>query len=231
MVSIIMPVYNAERTLKAAVESVVNQSYNAIQIILVDDGSSDKSGAICDEFAARDSRISVIHKKNGGVSSARNSGIDTATGEYLLFIDSDDYLEPAAVGELLNLAESNAADMALGTVSTDMTGFCTYEGEPAVRVFEGAEVVEFAAKNIGNIYASANHAKLIKSSICGRFSNEYKIAEDIVFVFGCFERAARIAVTDREYYHYRQNTAGSITSVYSETKIGNYTAMYGFLKS
>lgn len=92
MVSIIVPVYNVEEYLSECVDSVLNQTYSDIEVILVDDGSTDQSGNICDEYAEMDSRIKVIHKKNEGVSAARNTGIETASGERIIFVDSDDCL-------------------------------------------------------------------------------------------------------------------------------------------
>lgn len=99
-VSIIVPVYNTEKYLKKCVESLIQQTLSDIQIILVDDGSKDASGRICDDFAAGDERIQVIHKVNGGVSSARNAGLEIAQGEYVGFVDADDWVEPEAMSEL-----------------------------------------------------------------------------------------------------------------------------------
>ena len=93
MVSVIIPSYNREKTIARAVNSILNQTFNDFELILVDDGSSDDSGKICDEYAEKDMRVRVIHKQNGGVSSARNIGIEAARGEYICFVDSDDYLE------------------------------------------------------------------------------------------------------------------------------------------
>ena len=93
MISVIVPVYNAEKYLDKCVESIVNQTYKDLEIILVDDGSPDNCPAMCDEWAKKDGRIKVIHKSNGGVSSARNVGLDSFSGEYVTFIDSDDYIE------------------------------------------------------------------------------------------------------------------------------------------
>ena len=93
MISVIIPVYNVQDTLERAVESVQNQTYQNIEVILVNDGSTDSSGQICDELAATDERIRVIHKPNGGLSSARNAGIEAAKGEFLSFLDSDDYFD------------------------------------------------------------------------------------------------------------------------------------------
>ncbi len=104
MVSIIVPVYNISEYLPVCVESLRKQTYTDVEIILVDDGSADGSGALCDEYALKDSRIRVVHKENGGLSSARNAGLDIAAGEWILFVDGDDYLVPDAVTLLLEVA-------------------------------------------------------------------------------------------------------------------------------
>ena len=92
-ISVIVPVYNVERYLKRCIESIINQTYKDLEIILVDDGSTDSSGNICDEYKKIDKRISVIHKKNGGLSDARNEGLKVVTGTYIAFVDSDDFLD------------------------------------------------------------------------------------------------------------------------------------------
>lgn len=97
VVSVVLPIYNVEKYLSRCLESVVNQSYRKLEIILVDDESPDKCPEICDEWAAKDSRIKVIHKKNGGLGYARNTGIENATGEYICFVDSDDYIAPDTI--------------------------------------------------------------------------------------------------------------------------------------
>lgn len=94
MVSVIVPVYNVENVLHYCIDSILNQSYTDFELLLIDDGSTDRSGDICEKYAVKDTRIRVVHKENGGVSSARNFGIDNANGEYICFVDSDDYLEP-----------------------------------------------------------------------------------------------------------------------------------------
>ena len=101
-VSVIVPVYNVEKYLDECVNSIINQSYSNLEIILVDDGSSDTSGQKCDTYKAVDNRIKVIHKKNGGLSDARNVGIEIATGEYISFIDSDDYVSEIFIESLVN---------------------------------------------------------------------------------------------------------------------------------
>lgn len=103
LVSVIVPVYNVEKYLARCLDSIINQTYTNLEIILVDDGSKDSSGQICDEYAAKDQRIKVIHKQNGGLSSARNAGLDIASGSYIEFVDSDDWIDKDTVKENLEL--------------------------------------------------------------------------------------------------------------------------------
>lgn len=110
-VSVVIPVYNVEDYLNECVNSVVNQTYKNLEIILVDDGSTDKSGQICDEYLNQDSRIKVIHCENGGLSAARNTGMDLASGKYIYFLDSDDYITPQCIEHNVELMVSEAADM------------------------------------------------------------------------------------------------------------------------
>lgn len=111
MVSIIVPVYNVEKYIQRCVDSILEQNYQDLELILVDDGSPDNCGAICDGYAKKDSRVHVIHKKNGGVSSARNAGLDQANGEYVTFCDSDDFYEPQWIEKLIAAMESCNADV------------------------------------------------------------------------------------------------------------------------
>lgn len=113
MVSIIIPVYKAEQTLPKCVDSCINQSYKDIEIILVDDGSPDSSPEICDNYAKKDSRIKVFHKKNGGVSSARNLGLDKAKGDFIIFVDSDDWIEQDMIEMMIAVQEENNYDLVL----------------------------------------------------------------------------------------------------------------------
>ena len=116
-ITIIIPVYKVEKYIRECIDSVVNQTYKDIEIILVDDGSPDNCGLICDEYAKLDSRIVVIHKKNEGVSAARNDGLKKATGKYVIFVDSDDYMEIDACEQIIQASRLNGADL----IITDMT--------------------------------------------------------------------------------------------------------------
>ena len=111
-ISVIVPVYNVENYIQYCLESLVNQTYKNLQIILVDDGSTDSSGYICDKYALKDKRIKVIHKSNGGLSSARNSGMQLADGNYIGFVDSDDFIMPTFYEELYNLLQKYDSDIA-----------------------------------------------------------------------------------------------------------------------
>lgn len=110
-ISVIIPVYNVEKYLRQCIDSVINQTYKNLEIILIDDASPDNCGKICDEYAEKDSRVKVIHKKNGGAASARNEGLKIATGEYLAFVDSDDFLEVEAYERMVAAIEKNDADV------------------------------------------------------------------------------------------------------------------------
>ena len=136
LISVIVPIYKVEDYLPKCVESIRNQTHSNLEIILVDDGSPDGCGAICDEFAKKDSRIRVIHKENGGLSDARNVGIEVAKGDYLAFVDSDDWLEPDAFEAMLALAEKYDAKMVCagrynedGATGTQSKGLCPEKEE------------------------------------------------------------------------------------------------------
>ncbi|SKB64046.1 Glycosyltransferase involved in cell wall bisynthesis [Lachnospiraceae bacterium] len=113
LVSVIVPIYKVEKYLPRCIESILVQDYTKLEILLVDDGSPDRSGEIADEYAKKDQRIHVIHKKNGGLSDARNAGIDAAVGEYLVFIDSDDYVHPEMISRMMEAVQQTSSDVAV----------------------------------------------------------------------------------------------------------------------
>ena len=123
-ISVIVPVYNVEKYLNDCIDSIINQTYKNIEIILVDDGSNDSSGSICDEYAKKDNRVRVIHKVNGGLSSARNAGLDEVTGDYVMFCDSDDMFLPTSCEVMFEEIEKRNADYIVGNYQN-----CTEEGE------------------------------------------------------------------------------------------------------
>ena len=114
VVSVIVPVYNSEEYIRACVDSIVNQTYKNLNIILVDDGSTDSSGKICDEYAKKDDRIKVIHKKNGGNGDARNAGLKCVKGEWIVWVDNDDVIHSRQIEILLSIAKTNGLDIVAG---------------------------------------------------------------------------------------------------------------------
>lgn len=129
LVTIIVAVYNAERFIHKCVDSLLGQTYPHIEVILVDDGSPDRCGTICDEYAARDSRVRVIHQPNGGVAVARQTGINHATGQYVIHADPDDWVEPTMIEELLNKALETGADIVICDYITERGSRRSYSAQ------------------------------------------------------------------------------------------------------
>jgi glycosyltransferase involved in cell wall biosynthesis len=129
-ISIIVPVYDVEKYLKKCVDSILNQTFKDFELILVDDGSPDNSGAICDQYAEKDSRVRVIHKENGGLSDARNAGIEVARGKYLGFVDSDDFVNEDMYKQLYTSIIENNADLSICGI------FDLYEGKTPIKKTE-----------------------------------------------------------------------------------------------
>jgi glycosyltransferase involved in cell wall biosynthesis len=125
LISIIVPVYKVEKFLSKCVDSILNQTYRNIEIILIDDGSPDNSPAICDEYAEKDNRIKVIHQRNAGLAGARNAGLAICRGEYIAFVDSDDYIEPNMMEAMLNAAVNNDCDIVRCNCATIKDGVRT----------------------------------------------------------------------------------------------------------
>ena len=118
LISVIVPVYNVEKYLKKCIDSIINQTYRNLEIILVDDGSPDNAGKICDEYALKDHRIRVIHKENGGLSDARNAGIDVANGEFIMFVDGDDYIADIAIEQFYQSILNDRVDIAIACMDS-----------------------------------------------------------------------------------------------------------------
>lgn len=183
LVSVIIPVYKVEPYLRECLDSVVNQTYSNLEIILVDDGSPDGCPKICDEYAERDSRVKVIHKENGGISDARNKGLDIATGEYVIFVDSDDVIHEKYVEYLYNaLIESNA-----DTSVCQMANFTEIENVKGKKIeqesyeLSGKEAVVDLYKRLCGIKCSSNIGVMVTA--CGKMF-EKKMFEKIRFPKG-----------------------------------------------
>lgn len=224
MVSIIVPIYKAEKYLEQCVKSVLGSSFTDIELILVDDGSPDSCGAMCDRFASLDARVKAVHQANGGVSAARNAGLAKATGGRIMFVDSDDTLDGGAVKYLSDLMDKTGADIAAATfhdIDSAASG-----GEATEKVFSGSEVKDFIFRNLGNIYASAIWAKMYSRSAVEPFEGGLRIGEDILFNLAAFGRANKIVYSSRQLYGYRRGVETSITNTYYAKKHRMYVESF-----
>ena len=201
LVSVIVPIYNMEKYLRKCVDSIINQTYHNLEIILVDDGSPDQCPQICDEYAEKDSRIVVIHKKNGGLSSARNAALDVCQGDYIGFIDSDDYIEPNMYENLLEaIITEDGAIGATGVAVESESGITKYVVN-ADNVDESkGQYVESLLLHKGDVSVCSKlfHREIIG---CHRF-DETKQNEDLLFVFEIEKNFSKIKYTGLLGYHY-----------------------------
>lgn len=215
-VSVIVPIYKVEPYLRRAIDSIIKQSYSNLEIILVDDGSPDKCGEICDEYGLLDDRIKVIHKENGGLSDARNAGLDIATGEYIAFVDSDDYIAGDYVETLLAALNEHDADVAMCsyavTSSLEYDGSIFEEGHDDDKKRDGAIEVCSREELLKNLY-DANHCdatyfivawnKLYKASLWeGIRFPKGKIHEDEATTYKIYDKAAKGVYLHRPLYGY-----------------------------
>lgn len=217
-VSIIIPVYNVEKYLDECVESVVSQTYRDIEVILVDDGSSDTSGELCDAWAERDARIRVIHKENGGLSDARNVGIDASVGDYIFFVDSDDSVAPAAIERILFEAERATAEICS----------CGIENryEDGRRVTHRVPPLNGdSALFLRNLYRDTRVPvsvwnKLYRREIWDgiRFPVG-KLCEDAFTTFKLIDRAKRLVQISDTLYYYRIRSGSIMTSAFRPARM------------
>lgn len=214
LVSIIIPVYRVEQYLDRCLESVIRQSYQKLEIILVDDGSPDRCPQMCEAWAERDSRIKVIHKSNGGLSDARNCGLRAATGEYVAFVDSDDWITSAMVERMTEVMESHGADMVVCrwvNVYSDGTEESTSAGGPHVELLSTEEAVESLVQDT----QVTNHAwaKLYKRALIpADVFPVGKIFEDIFTTHELILRCRTVACLNEAHYYYWQNQNGLVRS-------------------
>ena len=213
-ISIIIPVYNAEEYLDRCLESISEQSYMSYEVILVDDGSTDSSPLICDRYSATDPRFRTIHKRNGGVSTARNAGIDLANGEYLMFVDSDDALLPDALERMIEGVVGE--DIVIGGYTTFIGGIPGKEVLPVkTRAYKDAEMPSFFEDNIRRNceMLDAPWSKMFRRKAVGnlRFCEDLSYAEDKLFVFTFLStcRSAHTCAIPVYAYHIRPGSLGS----------------------
>lgn len=210
-VSVIVPVYNVEPYLRQCVDSVLAQTYGDLEVILVNDGSPDGCGKICDDYAARDGRVKVIHQTNRGLSGARNSGIGAAAGDYLFFIDSDDWIEPHTIEALHRDLTENGAGMAVGgiiSVYGDGNRVPAFTWDGMLCMGAGEAVGQLCRRDIFSVSA---WGKLYKRELFNiiRYP-EGKLAEDTAIIIDLLIAAKTVTVRAAPFYNYRQRRSGIV---------------------
>lgn len=218
-ISIIIPVYNAEDYIARCVESIIEQDFTSFEVILVDDGSTDSSPLICDRYSATDSRFKTVHKANGGVSSARNAGINLAKGEYLMFVDSDDVLLPKALSSMCDGLSDE--DFVLGGYLKYVEDIPQRETFPkGNRKYHSGEMAAFFDDNIlkNCEMLDAPWAKLYRRRTLGklRFCEELSYAEDKLFVFGFLGLCSSAMTCSCAVYGYYMRTGSLGSDIFSD---------------
>lgn len=216
MVSILVPVYNAEKFLDGCVQSILSQTYNDLQIVLIDDGSKDNSWSLCQDYASRDARIEVYHQDNQGVAETRNQLLSKARGDYVLFVDADDWIEPDMVEFLINKAKENEAEVTVcGMVINNSTVRKEYT-ESILNQEECVRAFLFHSELRGSLWN-----KLVATSLLHnvRFHCGISYGEDALFCWHFLQNAQKIVMTDRQLYHYRMNETSISHQSFGEKKL------------
>lgn len=229
VISCIVPVFKVEQFLQQCIDSILAQTFTDFELILVDDGSPDNSGKICDEYAKKDSRIKVIHKENGGVSSARNVGLDIAKGEWICFVDSDDWVEPEYMQMLYEGALTTVNSISIcGLVNQEELAFFSelsktentyleYNNESFVYILERYRNTNFCTNILHAPWCKLYNKKIINNI---RFNEDISVFEDFDFNMKIFNNNFRFVYVPRCLYHYRVND-NSITHTLSYKRIND----------
>lgn len=218
LVSIIVPVYNTEAYIKRCLDSIINQNYRNLEIILINDGSTDNSPAMCDFYAETDSRIRVIHKENGGQSSARNAGLDVCNGDYISFIDSDDWIEPGMYATLLEQLEKYDASLAV------CGRYDAYEDADGKKV--GKSIENSGLFDAYDVLPEMAVGRLSDFSVCDKLYRkdlwqntrfpEGEIYEDFAVMYKVLIAAERVVLCNKPFYVYFHRKNSTVTSGFRE---------------
>ena len=222
-ISIIIPIYNAGNNLRRCLDSVIGQTVSGLQIILVDDGSTDRSGEICDEYAHLDSRILVVHQQNAGVSAARNVGVKLAGGEWIGFVDADDWVETDMFAYLLENAERYGADITACALWEELPYNSVVSGVDKVTILTGREALELLLQD--DVLNNYLWNKLWKQELFrGILFPVGQSFEDVAVVYRLFERSTRVVCLPKCKYHYRQHSGSILDQQSLENKVNFYLA-------
>ena len=221
-VSVIIPVYNASKYIRTCLDSVINQTYSDVEIILIDDGSPDDCGKIIDEYAGKDERIIALHTENNGVSVARNLGIDNATGRYIQFVDSDDFLEPKMIERMVHSIKSYNCDMVMCGFF-DMNLSHTKEVLPAVDSgrYSKEEYLECILNDPYALDYGVLWNKLFKRKYFNentRFNDDMDFGEDFIFCLKYLKNAHAIGIIKKAMYNYVRFNSNSLMYIHAKEK-------------
>lgn len=222
LISVVVPVYNVEKYLSTCLESIINQSYTNLNIVLVNDGSTDGSLLLCEEYSKKDPRIMVVNKQNGGVSSARNLGIQKSTGEYICFVDADDYIFNDYVEYLYNLIKDDE-DIDISLTTELSTNYCSNKTSKCfsyITTGADAAILILSYRIPIGCYCKLFRRNFIeKNSIS--FFEDLSMGEGFNFNFLCFQNSNKVAIGNKKIYYYRQDNSLSATSTFSMFKCEN----------
>lgn len=226
-ISVIVPVYNVEKYLPACIDSILRQTHSNLEVILINDGSKDKSGQICDEFAKLDSRVKVVHKENGGVSAARNIGLDSAEGDYIAFVDSDDFIAVNMYERLLQEIKRTDTDMVLCNYSkVDEEGkILTEYAYVQNEIVTGVDALIWLEREHNWSYCVVWPRLYKKKVFDGIRFKENVICEDEFIAHQLYLNCDKVAGINESFYFYRNNP-GSITSSKGIRNLDGIEAMY-----
>ena len=223
MLSLIIPIYNASSYLASCLDSLLSQSYQDFELILVDDGSMDDSPSICDEYAAKDERIRVLHEPHSGVANSRQVGLEAAKGMYILYVDADDQVDPCMIADMYQVAVDQEADMVLCDYRE-----LTHEGEVYRKQeptsLDGVAVLEDILD--GKLYGALWNKMMRREWLLrtkAAFPQQLTMREDLVFLSQCLPYASKIAYIPKAYYGYDRRNTSALTSHYVNESPAYYT--------
>lgn len=224
LISVIVPIYNVEKYLTQCIESIINQTYKNLEIILVDDGSKDNSGKICDEYQKKDSRIKVIHKENGGTSSARNEGLEISTGKYIQFVDSDDYIDLDMIEFLYKILKEENADISMCSYyKLNKDKFTTNATEEKINYTSDEALQELLLDTKIRCYVCN---KLIDRKCIENIRFPVgRTFEDIITLTKIFTKADKLILVDKPKYYYRQRKGSILNNQTNELRLSYIQAV------